>query len=125
MLLRIQPEADEPIFAQVARQLRAAVAAGRLKPGERLPSHRELAAQLVINQLTVKRAFDELEREGIVTTRRGLGTFVADAPPATLARDALSATGAALVRLADDAHAQGLSRSQWLDLAQQAWKETR
>jgi GntR family transcriptional regulator len=125
MLLRVQPEADEPIFAQLARQVRAAVAGGRLKPGERLPSHRELAAQLVINHLTVKRAFDELERDGVVVTRRGLGTFVADAPPERLAADARAAAAGALARLAGDARAHGLTRAQWIELANDAWKETR
>jgi GntR family transcriptional regulator len=125
MLLRVQPESDEPIFAQIVRQVRVAVAGGGIRPGEKLPSHRDLAAQLVINHLTVKRAFDELEREGLIVTRRGLGTFVADAPPATAAETHRSAAAAALERAAADARGAGWTRAQWLDLAAQAWKETR
>src|SRR4051812_27428633 len=125
MLLRVQPESDEPIFAQIVRQVRASVAGGGMKPGARLPSHRELAAQLVINHLTVKRAFDELEREGVIATRRGLGTFVADALPASLGADHRAAAAEALARAAADARAAGWTRSQWLDLAAEAWKETR
>ena len=125
MLLRIQPESDEPIFAQIVRQVRAAVAGGGLEPGARLPSHRDLAAQLVINHLTVKRAFDELEREGLIATRRGLGTFIADSPPASLGASHRAAAAAALARAAADARAAGWTRSQWLELAADAWKETK
>lgn len=125
MLLRIRPESDEPIFAQIVRQVRAAVAGGGLAPGERLPSQRELAAQLLINHLTVKRAFDELEREDLIVTRRGLGTFVADAPPAALGESHRAAAAEALARAAADARAAGWTRTQWLELAAEAWKETR
>src|SRR5437868_3093769 len=116
MLLRVQPESDEPIFAQNVRQVRAAVAGGGLQPGARMPSHRELAAQLVINHLTVKRAFDDLEREGLIATRRGLGTFVVDKPPASLGASHRAAAAEALNRAAADARAAGWTRSQWLDL---------
>ena len=50
---------------------------GRLRPGDKLSSQRELAERLVISPLTVKKAYDELEREGLIHTERGRGTFVA------------------------------------------------
>ena len=78
MLLRVNPGDSEPIFRQIERQIRDAVASGRLSPGDKLPSHRQLAVELVVNHLTVKRAYDELEREGLIATSRGLGTYVAD-----------------------------------------------
>jgi len=66
-----------PIYRQLMRQIRDAIAGGRLRPGDRLTSQRELAQQLVIAPLTVKKAYDELEREGLIRTERGRGTFVA------------------------------------------------
>jgi len=81
MQIYIHPGDEIPIYRQIVRQVTDALAGGRLKPGERLPSHRELAAQLVIAPLTVKKAYDELEREGLIDTQRGRGTFVAVAPP--------------------------------------------
>ncbi len=75
--IQIQPGDELPIYRQLMRQVTEAVAGGRLKPGEKLPSQRELAEQLVISHLTVKKAYDELEREGVIETRRGRGTFVA------------------------------------------------
>ena len=61
--------ADElPIYRQIMRQMTEAIAGGRLKPGDRLPSHRELSEQLVIAPLTVKKAYDELEALGYIDT---------------------------------------------------------
>ena len=77
MMINIQPGDELPIYRQIMRQVTEAVAGGRMKPGDKLPSQRELAEQLVISHLTVKKAYDELERERVIETRRGRGTFVA------------------------------------------------
>ncbi len=76
----------EPIFAQIARQVRIGVARGTLSPGERLPSVRSLARELAVNPNTVQKAYAELERTGIVYTKRGAGTFVAAGRPTAVAR---------------------------------------
>jgi GntR family transcriptional regulator len=76
--LRIDPNAGEPLALQIARQVRLSVAAGRLAPGERLPGSRELAASLGVNFHTVRRAYADLEGEGLLRTVHGLGTFVAE-----------------------------------------------
>ena len=65
-----------PIYAQLERALRAAVATGRLQPGEQLPTVRQLAVDLSINANTVARVYAELERAGVIETRRGVGSFV-------------------------------------------------
>lgn len=72
---------DVPIYRQIMRQITEAVAGGRLAPGDRLASHRELSEQLVIAPLTVKKAYDELEALGFIESQRGRGTFVSDRPP--------------------------------------------
>ena len=66
-----------PVYAQLCEQVFAAVSGGRLSRGEQLPSVRDVAAELGINPNTVNRAYAELEREGVVETRRGRGTYVA------------------------------------------------
>jgi GntR family transcriptional regulator len=71
--------AELPIYRQIMRQISDAIAGGRLKPGDKLPSHRELGSRLVIAPLTVKKAYDELERDGVIRSERGRGTFVASA----------------------------------------------
>ena len=76
MLVTLDPADATPIYAQVERGLRAAIAAGRLKPGDQLPTVRELAVDLQENANTVARVYSELERAGVFETRRGVGTFV-------------------------------------------------
>lgn len=72
----IDPKSPIPIFRQIADQLRQAVDAGVHKPGEMLPSQRVLAVEIKVNPNTIQRAYEALEREGIVETRRGVGVFV-------------------------------------------------
>ncbi|HEX4232476.1 MAG TPA: GntR family transcriptional regulator [Bryobacteraceae bacterium] len=74
--ITIQVAHDAPIYRQIVRQIRESTAVGGLKSGDRLPSHRDLAKELAVAPLTVKKAYDELERLGLVETRRGRGTFV-------------------------------------------------
>jgi GntR family transcriptional regulator len=78
--------ARAPIYRQLIEQVRAGIARGRLQPGERLPSVRQLSKDLVVNPNTVARAYQELEREGVIYTRQGLGVFVA-APQSALRED--------------------------------------
>ncbi|MGB6002439.1 MAG: GntR family transcriptional regulator, partial [Thermoanaerobaculia bacterium] len=64
MQLHIATGSELPIYRQIMRQITDAIAGGRLRPGDKLTSQRDLAVQLVISPLTVKKAYDELEREG-------------------------------------------------------------
>jgi GntR family transcriptional regulator len=77
MEFHIDPSSRLPIWRQLSRQLREAVARGRLAPEERLPSVRELSRTLVVNPNTVARVYTELERDGVLNTRPGLGVFIA------------------------------------------------
>lgn len=79
----IVPGSELPIYRQIMRQVTDALSGGRLQPGDKLTSQRELAEQLVVSPLTVKKAYDELEREGLISTLRGRGTFVTAAAVAT------------------------------------------
>jgi GntR family transcriptional regulator len=124
MLLRVNPGDTEPIFRQIERQIRDAVASGRLAPGDKLPSHRQLAVELVVNHLTVKRAYDELEREGLIATSRGLGTYVADRPRGKAARTTgIAEIAAKLADAAARARALGLSKKEYDALVRDAWGE--
>lgn len=77
MFLPLDPSSGLPIFRQIIEQVRRMIASRALLPGERLESVRDLAARLQINPLTVGKAYQELEREGLIESRRGLGMFVA------------------------------------------------
>jgi len=73
----IDPKSSIPIFRQISDQLRHAIDSSVYKPGEMLPSLRAMAVDIKVNPNTVQRAYDALEREGVVETRRGVGIFVA------------------------------------------------
>jgi GntR family transcriptional regulator len=75
----VNPADELPIYRQIMRQVLEAVAGGQLVPGDQLPSHRELAEQLVVAPLTVKKAYDELERAGYLRMARGQGSFITGA----------------------------------------------
>ena len=77
----INPADELPIYRQIMRQITEAIAAGKLKVNDKLPSHRELSEQLVVAPLTVKKAYDELEALRFIETQRGRGTFVCAALP--------------------------------------------
>ena len=81
MEFRIDPSSRLPIYRQLGNQIREAVARGRLRASEQLPSVRDLSRTLVVNPNTVARVYTELEREGVLHTRQGLGVFIAEPKP--------------------------------------------
>ncbi len=79
LLPPISPAAPGKLYEQIVTGLKRAISEGRLAPDTALPSFRQLAEDLLVSVITVKRAYEELEREGIIYRRQGLGTFVASA----------------------------------------------
>jgi len=79
-IVSIDPRDPTPIYAQLERGLRAAIATGRVRPGDQLPTVREMAVDLRVNANTVARVYAELERAGVLETRRGVGSFVSATP---------------------------------------------
>ena len=99
-----------PIYAQLERALRAAVATGRLQPGDQLPTVRQLAVDLSINANTVARVYAELERGGVIETRRGVGSFICGtASRARPPREHDRRLRAFITRLLADADAAGFT----------------
>ena len=78
MFILISPLNPDPMYKQVTDQVKDAIADGTLKPEDRLPSIREMARELKISEITIKRAYADLETGGYILTRSGLGSFVAD-----------------------------------------------
>jgi GntR family transcriptional regulator len=74
----ISPAADGALYQQIVDGIKREIAEGRLHPGTALPSFRQFAEDLLVSVITVKRAYEELEREGIIYRRQGLGTFVSE-----------------------------------------------
>jgi GntR family transcriptional regulator len=81
---KLDPKSGVPIYRQILDLIRYGIASGLLTPGEQLPTVRALAVELKVTPATVIKAYSELEREGVLTTEQGTGTFVAPQPPAPL-----------------------------------------
>ena len=81
MYIRLEQSSGVPLYQQVVDQVKAMIAGGALRTGDRLPTVRELASDLVVNPNTVAHAYQQLERERVVETRRGQGSFVSAADP--------------------------------------------
>src|SRR5437016_13385248 len=90
MLFHVNPSSGVPIYAQIEIQVKNAIAAGAVKEGHALPSVRKLAAELRINPTTTARAYQNLERDGVITTIPGGGTYVAANVSRFLKSDKLS-----------------------------------
>jgi len=105
-----------PIYAQLERGLRAAIAAGRLNTGDQLPTVRQLAVELRINANTVARVYADLERSGAIETRRGVGSFVAaSATEARPPREHQKRLRAFATRVLAEAAAAGFSMDEVVD----------
>ena len=100
----ISPAAPGPLYQQIVDGLKREVGDGKLQAGAPLPSFRALAESLMVSLITVKRAYEELEREGIIFRKQGLGTFVTE--------DGVS-------------RSRQVKRSRAVDLLGQAWREAR
>ncbi|MCM3596640.1 GntR family transcriptional regulator [Metabacillus idriensis] len=83
-MIQIDPRSSTAIYEQIIQQMKELCLKGVLKPGEKLPSVRELSTMIIANPNTVSKAYKELEREGMIETLRGRGTFVSENAQITL-----------------------------------------
>lgn len=120
MLFSVHPGDALPIYRQIVEQVKAGMAAGLIGPGDRLPSHRDLARDLVVAPLTVKRAYEVLEGEGFVISVRGRGTFAA-AAIAEASDDAAATLERRLEALVRQARLLGLDQREIVARVRAAW----
>ena len=109
MELVVSNSSDQPIYEQIASQIRAQVLEGRLAEGDRLPSIRALATQLRISAITTKRAYQELESQGYIHTVPGKGCFVAGDNLDLLREERLRMVEASLAKAVSDARTAGIT----------------
>jgi GntR family transcriptional regulator len=115
----ISPSHPMPLYAQLTRAIQFAIATGRLRPGEQLPTVRQLAVDLRVNANTVAKVYAELERTGVLETRRGVGTFVcAHHFEATNRQDPQKEVRELIDRFLAEAGAMGFSLDDLLDQLQ-------
>ena len=114
-----------PFYMQLMQQVRQALLFGMLKAGDRLPTVKEVVAQVAINPNTVHRAYRDLEHDGVVISRPGLGTFVSATPRASMARDQYLALRADLERSIRRARVLGLDEDTLASLFEHVLRENR
>ena len=111
-----------PLYAQLERAIRVAIATGRLGVGDRLPTVRQLAVELKINANTVAKVYSELERAGVLETRRGVGTFIREAGGrGTLPPDRERRLSELADRFLGDAAALGCSADEAINFLKVRW----
>jgi GntR family transcriptional regulator len=121
--IRIEASAGVPIGRQIIEQIRAQCASGVLRAGDRVPSVRELARELAINQNTVLRAYEKLTADGILERRHGDGTYVADRLPAGQLKAQRQLLRDEITRLVRHALTLGIDPQQVHDLIDAAFEE--
>jgi GntR family transcriptional regulator len=111
VILNLSDLSDEPLHAQISRQIRAKILSGVLDGGDALPSIRGMAKGQRVSVITIQRAYDDLEREGLVRSRRGKGFWVAPLPNGRKNTMAEERFADALKKLVGHAAAEGLSKT--------------
>ncbi|NOX59018.1 MAG: GntR family transcriptional regulator [Planctomycetes bacterium] len=122
MLFTVDPSRSEAVYAQVMHEIRQRIARGLLNAGDRLPTVRDLAQTLVVNPNTVGKAYQLLESEGVISTRRGVGTFVADVSPKLSLSARRERVNELLDRLLTEAYHMGFNQDSLMDTIEKRMK---
>ncbi|OFW80963.1 MAG: GntR family transcriptional regulator [Alicyclobacillus sp. RIFOXYA1_FULL_53_8] len=123
MWLDINPRASDPIYLQIIRGVKSAVARGLLLPGEKLSSVRELATELAVNHNTVARAYQELDRDKVIEVIVGRGTFVSLNPKPPNVEERIHELQDSIKTWLIEAHHLGLSANEFLDMVKRVVSE--
>ena len=111
-IFTVDPRSGVPIYLQIVEQVKRSVALGVLAPGEQLPTVKQLATDLVVNPNTIARAYRELERDEVIETMPGRGSFVAGNGAVAGAKRAVSdVADQALIQAVREARSMGLARN--------------
>jgi len=122
-MLRIDPRSSTPIYEQIELGVKELILKGALKYGEKLPSVREMASILTINPNTISKAYGELERDGIIETLRGKGTFITDNYKGKVDAKMMGYISEELKKLILEANYSGISKEEFMKLTLQIFSE--
>jgi len=125
MFVHLNPNSGMPIYRQLFLQLRQRIVSGQLAPDEQMPSVRDLSADLKINLLTVAKVYQLLEGEGLVETRRGLGTFVLNKRTNRSATEKHKLIADAVEQVVAEAQHLGLDEAELVKLIHQRFEQVR
>lgn len=112
MWFHVDPSSGVPIYLQIINQVKRAVASGLMKTGDQMPSVREMAVELTVNPNTIAKAYQELERDGVIKTVRGVGTFISEKKVTIVHEERLKELGSAIDKVLIEAHHLGFSEDE-------------
>jgi len=115
-VIKVDPRSSTPIYEQIELGIKELIMKGALKHGEKLPSVRELASILTINPNTISKAYGELEREGIIETLRGKGTFVSENIEGKVDKKRMEEISGSLKKIILEASYSGITKEDFIDL---------
>lgn len=123
MRILISNSSPDPIYEQIVRQIKGQIISGVLSEGEPLPSIRKLAHELQISVITTKRAYEELEKEGLIDTVGGKGTFVASQNQEFMREKRMKVVETKLADALGDARLLGVSYEELAEMMKLLWEE--
>ena len=116
LFIVVSPLNPDPMYKQITDQIKDAIASGQLQPETRLPSIREMAKELKISAITIKRAYSDLEKEGYIYARSGLGSYVAGINKDRLRKEKLKEIKGDLKKILKTAEKFDISEKEIIDL---------
>ena len=123
MNIRIQSKSGVPIYEQIVQQIKEEVLAGRLKYGEPLPSIRSLACDLKISVITTKRAYEELEKEGLIYSVQGKGFYVDNPDVQLLEEKRVQGVEEELTKVLEKCQKAGISKGEVKEMVEILWPQ--
>jgi GntR family transcriptional regulator len=122
-VFKIDQRSSTPIYQQLVQEIKEAILKGILQPGDKLPSVRELSVQLTINPNTIQKSYQELERQKVIETLRGKGTFVSLNYKPSVDKEKLTVLKENLRNILVEAHYLGLKHGEILQLVTRLLEE--
>lgn len=123
MKILISNASPDPIYRQIVQQIKGQILSGELPEGAPLPSIRKLARELQISVITTKRAYEELDREGLIDTVGGKGTFVSTQNQEFLREQRMKLVEDKLAEALSEARLLGLDREEFMEMVRLLWEE--
>lgn len=122
-MLKIDPRSSTPIYEQIQLGIKELILKGALQGGDKIPSVREMAGLLTINPNTISKAYGELEREGIIETLRGKGTYVVDNFKRKADENKMKHISEELKKIILEANYNGMDKDSFIELAIKIFSE--
>lgn len=122
-MITVDPRSSTPIYEQIIHAIKTSILKGMLLPGDRLPSVRGLSKELIVNPNTVSKAYTELERQKVIHTQKGRGTYVSSDYNPTKAAEKINVMKETLKNVVVEAHYIGIEKTELIEIIETIYTE--